>query len=142
MNKRFINTWKWQDASGYSQAIEVSNWTHQLVCSGQASTDENGILCHPNNMAAQLEQAIDNIETILSHAGYSLGDIIRFNIFTTNVDEFFASWAPTGDRLAFAGCVPASTLLGVTRLADPGMMIEIEVTAVKGRESWVVSRQS
>jgi enamine deaminase RidA (YjgF/YER057c/UK114 family) len=82
-------------------------------------------------MAAQLTQAMDNLEVVLKSAGCSLSDVVRLNYYTTNLDAFFGASQIATTRLAAAGCQPASTLLGVARLAFPELMIEIEATAVK-----------
>jgi len=75
---------------------------------------------------------MDNLETVLREAGYSLSDVVRINYYTTDVDAFFEAYPDeVAGRLAEAGCQPASTLLGVTRLAFPQLMVEIEATAVK-----------
>ena len=81
-------------------------------------------------MGAQLAQAMDNLETVLREAGAELSDVVRLNIYTTDVDAFFEGFGATAGRLAEAGCRPASTLLGVTRLASPELLVEIEATAV------------
>ena len=61
----------------------------------------------------------------------SLADVVRLNYYTTDVDAFVHdALGPLADRLTVAGCRPASTLLGVDRLAIPALMIEIEATAV------------
>jgi enamine deaminase RidA (YjgF/YER057c/UK114 family) len=60
----------------------------------------------------------------------TLANVVRLNYYTTDVDAFFAAAEQLGPRLAAAGCRPASTLLGVTRLAFPELLIEIEATAV------------
>ena len=81
-------------------------------------------------MEAQLNQTLDNLETVLREAGAGLSDVVRLNIYTTDVDGFFEAYGAAAGRLAQAGCRPASTLLGVTRLAYPQMLVEIEATAV------------
>jgi enamine deaminase RidA (YjgF/YER057c/UK114 family) len=81
-------------------------------------------------MRAQIDQALDNVETVLKAAGFTLADVVRLNYYTTDVDRFMEVAEVGGRRLAEAGCRPASTLLGVTRLAYPELLIEIEVTAV------------
>jgi enamine deaminase RidA (YjgF/YER057c/UK114 family) len=81
-------------------------------------------------MRAQLGQAIDNLETVLKQAGLTLANVMRLNYYTTDVDAFMEAADVAGARLGEAGCRPASTLLGVTRLAFPELMIEIEATAV------------
>jgi enamine deaminase RidA (YjgF/YER057c/UK114 family) len=85
---------------------------------------------HPGDMVAQGELALDNLETVLTQAGMTLANVVRLNYYTTDVDAFFAAAEQLGPRLAAAGCRPASTLLGVTRLAFPELLIEIEATAV------------
>jgi enamine deaminase RidA (YjgF/YER057c/UK114 family) len=82
-------------------------------------------------MRAQINQALDNLETVLVQAGFGLSNVARLNYYTTNVDQLFANWDAVVSRLAQAGCRPSSTLLGVSRLAFPELLIEIEATAVK-----------
>jgi enamine deaminase RidA (YjgF/YER057c/UK114 family) len=68
---------------------------------------------------------------VLREAGYTLADVVRVNYYTTDIDAFFGAGDILGERLGAAGIQPASTLLGVTRLAFPELMVEIEATAVK-----------
>ena len=68
---------------------------------------------------------------MLSEAGFALADVVRMNFFVTDVDAFFQAGEIYGARLAEAGCRPASTLLGVARLAFPPLLVEIEATAAK-----------
>ncbi len=130
MERRAINPWTWQDAFGFVQANEVSAAKRILLCAGQTSVDANGAPQHTGDMAAQMQQAIDNLETVLRQAGLQLSDVVRLNYYTTDVDGFVEA-APTGlRRLAEAGCRPASTLLGVARLFHPAILVEIEATAM------------
>ena len=85
---------------------------------------------HPEDMRAQINQAMDNIETVLGDAGFELSDVVSLNYYTTDVDRFFEAYDAAVGRLDKAGCRPASTLLGVTRLALPELLVEIEATAV------------
>ena len=102
-----------------------------LVCSGQTSVDGDGNVLHAGDMAAQTMQVLDNLETVLRDAEMSLANVVRLNYYTTDVDAWLQeAGAVTGGRLAEAGCRPASTLLGVTRLAFPGLLVELEATAV------------
>ena len=71
------------------------------------------------------------LETVLKTAGFTLADVTRLNYYTTDVDKFFESHDIVANRLSRAGSQPSGTLLGVTRLAFPGLLIEIEATAVK-----------
>jgi enamine deaminase RidA (YjgF/YER057c/UK114 family) len=131
--RRVINPWSWQDQFNFVQANEVSGMQRMLICAGQTSVDEEGNPVHPGDMRAQISQALTNIETVLDHAGFELSNVVRLNYYTTDVDGFFeAFWGEDAlvTRLAEAGCRPASTLLGVARLAFPELLVEIEATAV------------
>ena len=81
-------------------------------------------------MRAQFIEAMDNLETVLREAGFTLSDVMRLNYYTTDVDQFFGVYDVLTNHLAEAGCRPASMLVGVARLAYPEMLIEIEATAV------------
>ena len=131
MDQRVINPWKWQDPFGFSQAIETVGGHQVLFCAGQTSTDADGKPAHPGDMRAQITLSLDNLETVLKAAGYSLSNVVRLNYYTIDVDALFAAYDAVVARLTQAGCKPASTLLGVSRLAFPELMIEIEATAVK-----------
>ena len=112
------------------QGNNISGVQRVLMCAGQTSVDADGAALHPGDMGAQFMQAIDNLETVLKEAGLTLANVMRLNYYVTDVDAFLAA-AEGGDRrLGEAGCRPASTLLGVTRLAFPELLIEIEATAV------------
>jgi enamine deaminase RidA (YjgF/YER057c/UK114 family) len=130
VDQRKVNPWTWQDQFGFSQAIEVSGAERVLYCAGQTSTGEGGNTV-AGDMGAQAAKALDNIETVLSEAGLSLANVVRLNYYVTDMDRYFEEAAPViGERLGRAGVQPASTLLGVTRLAFPDLLIELEATAV------------
>jgi len=131
MEQRKINPWKWQDRYGFSQSIEVSNASRVLYCAGQASVDDTGKPVHEGDMRKQIERAFQNLETVLKASGYALSNVVRLNYYTTDVDAFLGASDVVGSRLAAAACQPSGTLLGVTKLAFPGLMIEIEATAVR-----------
>lgn len=124
------NPWAWQDNFGFVQGHEASGAQRALFCAGQTSLDADGNPLHPGDMGAQLMQAMDNLETVLGQAGMSLADVVRLNVYTTDVDAVVGGYEGVVSRLAEAGCRPASTLLGVARLAFPELMVEIEATAV------------
>jgi len=132
MEKRTINPWTFQDAMGYSQAIEVGQAKRTLVCAGQTSVDGNGSPLHAGDMAAQLKQAMANLETVLQAGGFDLHDVVRLNFYTTDIGAFMQGAAGGGlIRLAETNVRPASTLLGVAALFHPDIMVEIEATAMK-----------
>ncbi len=130
MERRSVNPWTWQDNFGFVQANDVSGAQRTLYCAGVASIDADGQPVHAGDMAAQLGLALDNLETVLREAGLGLADVVRLNYYTTDVDRLFEAYGGLVERLAAAGCRPASTLLGVARVAFPEMLIEIEATAV------------
>lgn len=129
MEQRQINPWKWQDQFGFSQGIETTSAGRVLYCAGQASVDENGKPVHAGDMRKQIEQAFRNLETVLKAAGYGLENVVRLNYYTTDVDAFLAAGDVVGQCLA--GTQPPGTLLGISKLAFPGLMIEMEATAAK-----------
>jgi len=131
MEQRKVNPWTWQDALAFSQGIEVSGAHRVLYCAGQTSVDEDGKALHAGDMRAQLVQAFDNLDSVLSAAGCTLGDVVRLNYYTTDVDAFLGANDVVSERLKRAGCQPSGTLLGIAQLAFPGLMIEIEATATK-----------
>ena len=103
MERRIINPWSWQDQFGYVQANEVRGMGRVLICSGQGAVDAAGRPLHPSDMQAQLATALDNLETVLQAAGLTLADVVRLNVYTTDVDQFFAASASAGPRLAAGG---------------------------------------
>lgn len=130
MKRKIINPWKWQDQLGFVQANEFSEHQTVLMCAGQTSMDAHGDPVHADDMRAQLTLVLDNLETVLQQTELKLSNIIRLNYYTTDVDRFFAESDGFMKRLEKAECRPASTLLGVQRLAFPELLIEIEATAV------------
>lgn len=128
MERRNVNPWTWQDEMGFAQANEVSGERRVLVCSGQGSVDEQGRPVHAGDMRAQVTRTLDNLETVLREAGMGLPDVVRLNFYTTDVDAFFGAMDILAARMEENR--PSSTLLGVTRLAFPEMMVEIEATAM------------
>ena len=131
MERRVINPWTWQDNFGFSQAVEVTSAQRTLYCAGQTSNDADGNVLHAGDMRAQIGQALDNLETVLRESGFELRDIVRLNMYTTDVDLFLANYDALVGRLAAAGVRQSATLLGVTRLAFPEFLVELEATAVK-----------
>jgi enamine deaminase RidA (YjgF/YER057c/UK114 family) len=131
VEQRKINPWKWQDQYAFSQGIEVSNASRVLYCAGQASVDDTGKPVHAGDMRKQLEQAFSNLETVLKAAGFSLANVVRLNYYTTDVEAFLSASDVVTNRLGESASQPSGALLGVAKLAFPGLMIEIEATAAK-----------
>jgi enamine deaminase RidA (YjgF/YER057c/UK114 family) len=114
----------------FVQGHEVSGAQRILWCAGQTSVDDDGNPIHAGDMAAQINQVLDNVETVLGNAGFKLSDVVRLNYYTTDIGAFMEAEGVLEERLGGSGCRPSSTLLGVTSLFHPDLMIEIEVTAV------------
>lgn len=131
MERRITNPWSWQEPFAFVHAHETTGAQKVLYCAGQLATDDTGRPLHAGDIRAQLNLAFDNLEKVLQAAGYGLGDVVRLNYYTTDVDGLIANWDVIGSRLSASGTQCASTLLGVARLAFPDSMIEIEATASK-----------
>jgi enamine deaminase RidA (YjgF/YER057c/UK114 family) len=130
MERRIVNPWTWQDQLGFVQANELQGPQRWLICAGQAGVDADGNPVAVGDMRGQIRQALDNLETVLTQAGFTLANVMRLTIYTTDADRFLAEYDEMVGRLAAAGCRPAATLLGVARLAFPDLLVEIEATAV------------
>ena len=131
MQRTAVNPWQWSLQFGFNQAESIEGHQRVLVCSGQTSVDAQGAAQHAGDMAGQIALALDNLETVLSEAGMGLADVVKLNMYTTDVDTFIANFAPLAGRFGDAGAAYASTLIGVTRLAFPELMVELEATAMQ-----------
>lgn len=129
MQRRPINPWSWPISLGFDQAELIQGHQRLLVCSGQDAVDGDGSPQHPGDMAAQLELALDNLEAVLAAADMSLTNIVRLNAYTTDVDELFKLFPQITGRFG-NGNRFATTVLGVTRLAAPQLLVLLEATAV------------
>ncbi|WP_242884908.1 RidA family protein [Actinomadura litoris] len=130
MERTAVNPWPWSVQMGYDQGETVSGHTRTLYCSGQTAMSGEGRPQHADDMAAQLALTLDNLEAVLAEAGMSLADLVRLNVYTTDVDLLFEHYGVLAGRLGAAAVAPTTTMLGVTRLAIPGLMVELEGTAV------------
>ncbi|WP_253883453.1 RidA family protein [Actinomadura rupiterrae] len=130
MERTAVNPWPWSVEMGYDQGELVSGHTRTLYCSGQTAMSAEGKPEHPGDMAAQLALSLANLEAVLGEAGMSLANLVRLNVYTTDVDQLFEHYGILAARLGTAGVAPSTTMLGVTRLAIPTLMVELEGTAV------------
>lgn len=128
---RRLNPNSWSRAFGYDQGQLRPAPEHLLTAAGQGPVDEHGALMHEGDVCAQLSLTMRNVEQVLAAGGMTLADVIRMTVYTTDVDATLAAYAAITERLAAAGATPPATLVGVTRLAHPGMAVEIEVTAAR-----------
>jgi enamine deaminase RidA (YjgF/YER057c/UK114 family) len=129
MQRTDVNPWTWQEKFGFSQCVDVRAPERLVELAGQGPVDADGNLVFEGDVDGQIRQTMENLETVLTAAGLQLSDVVRLTIFTTDMDAFFAAYGTFAGRLAAGGCVPASSLIGVARLAIPGMTVEMEATA-------------
>ncbi|MCD0453337.1 RidA family protein [Actinocorallia sp. API 0066] len=130
MERTAVNPWSWSTELGYNQGEVVSGHTRTLYCSGQTAMSADGKPEHDGDMAAQLALSLDNLEAVLAEAGMALTNLVRLNVYATDVDLLFQHYGVLAGRLGAVGAAPSTTLLGVTRLAIPTLLVELEGTAV------------
>ncbi|QEW01837.1 RidA family protein [Microbacterium lushaniae] len=130
LERTAVNPVTWSVELGFNQGELVSGQTRMLYVSGQTAMGADGRPQHDGDIAAQLALSVENLEAVLTAAGMSLADLVRLNVYTTDVDALFAHYGVLAGRLGAAGVAPTTTMLGVSRLAIPGQMVELEGTAV------------
>jgi enamine deaminase RidA (YjgF/YER057c/UK114 family) len=129
MQRTAVNPWDWSLKLGYNQAEIIEGATRQVTCAGQTAVDANGNPQHPGDMRGQIGLALDNLAVVLEDAGMDLSHVTRLCVYTTDVDEALKNFDQLGMRFGAVQNTPPMTLLGVTRLAIPGLLFEIEATA-------------
>ncbi|MGF1664054.1 MAG: RidA family protein [Kineosporiaceae bacterium] len=130
MERTAVNPVTWSLAMGFNQGELVSGQSRTLYCSGQTAMSRDGEPQHAGDMAAQVALSLDNVEAVLAEAGMSLADVVRLTAYTTDVDLLLQHYGVLASRLGAAGVAPATTMLGVTRFAITGQLVELEATAV------------
>ncbi len=129
MERRAVNPWNWQAQFGFVQANEVRAAQRILIISGQTAIDGNGHPVVAADMAGQTRVALDNLETVLEEAGMGFQNLVRLTFYTVDMDQFLIEASEVlASRLAEVEY--ATSYLGVTRLAFPDLLIEIEATAI------------
>jgi enamine deaminase RidA (YjgF/YER057c/UK114 family) len=130
MERREINPTDWLLGFNINHGIEVTSAQRVLYLSGQTSNGPDGAPLHAGDLVAQFRQAWSNLKDALAAAGMDATNIVRLNMYTTDVPAFMASANDLVSIFAGDGCRPVSTLLGVSALFEPEIMIELEATAV------------
>jgi enamine deaminase RidA (YjgF/YER057c/UK114 family) len=115
----------WELIMGYARAVLVGETIH---VSGTTGTDPSGKVLAPGDAYAQTVQAIRNIENALKRLGMGLEHVVRTRVYVTQIER----WEEVAKAHAefFGEIHPATSLIGVARLVDPEMLVEIEAEAV------------
>ena len=116
---------KWEDIIGYSRAVKIGN---VIEVAGTTALNEEGNLVGPNDPYEQTRFIIAKIEKVLISAGSTLADIVRTRIFTTDISRWEEIGKAHGEF--FREIKPASTMVEVSSLINPGILVEIEATVI------------
>jgi enamine deaminase RidA (YjgF/YER057c/UK114 family) len=123
--QRISSGTEWESTVGYSRAVRVGS---QIHVSGTTATDEAGTVVGVDDPYAQTKQALANVERALDDAGATVADVVRTRLFVTDIDDWEAIGRAHGET--FGDVRPATSMVEVSRLIDPDMVVEIEAVAV------------
>lgn len=116
---------KWEDIVGYSRAVRVGN---TIEVAGTTAVDESGEVIGLNNPYEQTKYILQKIERALVEAGATLKDVVRTRMFVTDISKWEEIGRAHGEF--FREIKPAASMIEVKGLISPGLLVEIEVTAI------------
>jgi enamine deaminase RidA (YjgF/YER057c/UK114 family) len=125
MTRKVSSGAPWEDVVGYSRAVAAGDHIWVTGCTSQI----NGTIVHGDDAYEQTRQAIRNIASALDQLGAALTDVVRTRIYVTDISR----WEDygRGHADAFGAVRPATTMVEVSRLIDPAMLVEVEAVAYK-----------
>jgi enamine deaminase RidA (YjgF/YER057c/UK114 family) len=115
----------WEPIVGYSRAVAAGDFVFVTGCTSIAGTE----VVHPGDAYAQTRQAIANVGAALAKLGCALTDVVRTRIFVTDISRWQEYGRAHGE--AFAEVTPATSMIEVSGLIDPQMLVEVEAVAYK-----------
>ena len=115
----------WENIIGYSRAVRIGN---VIEVAGTTAVDEAGNIVGPGDFGAQTRYILQKIERALVAAGASMSDVIRTRMFVTDISHWDEIGRAHGEF--FREVKPAASMVEVSKLIEPGLLVEIEVTAV------------
>ena len=125
-HQRFSSGAPWESKAGYCRAVRAGD---VIAVSGSAAVGADGEIVGEGDMYAQTRRCIEIIDEVLQKAGASLTDVIRTRMFVTDIDRWEA--VARAHKEAFGEAPPATSMVEVSRLIDPRMLVEIEADALK-----------